>query len=125
MPLFVFASGYTSTGLRNNIHDWHDVNLYIRKLALRIGLPNLLWTTLAMAVGYSFSHRWDRLGIVLIVTLFILCLALFLFYSNEKRWGGDNRIWNYSSFICYNPFMVSTIHHGNNACFRNNTLYML
>ena len=57
MPLFVFASGYTSLGLKNKIQSWQDVHQYILKLSLRLAVPCILYVFSSMAVGYATQGR--------------------------------------------------------------------
>jgi len=112
MPLFVFVSGYTSISLKNKIHNWTDVDAYIQKLAIRIGLPNLLFTTLSMATGYGLQHRWERMGISLMGTMFFLFVG-YLFYSQRVKKG---RLIKYMLIVLshvttpmwYLPFIMDT-----------------
>lgn len=64
MPLFVFAFGFTSYGLYQRINNLKDVDCYFRKLSVRIGIPNLLFTTILMTMVYAFDSRWHRVGIM-------------------------------------------------------------
>lgn len=113
MPLFVFASGYMAVKLRGKIHSWGDVDAYIQKLALHIALPNMLFTCLAMAVGYGAGARWSRMLICLVGLTFFLLLG-YLFYTEKIK---DGRWIKYAlilvSFIFtpiwYLPFMIEVM----------------
>lgn len=81
MPLFVFASGYTSPGLRYKIQSWQDVHKYIIKISQRLAIPCILYLFASMAVGYAVQGRGGRF----LVALLFESLSLLLFYMIYKN----------------------------------------
>ena len=115
MPLFVFASGYTSLGLKNKIQSWQDVHQYILKLSLRLAVPCILYVFSSMAVGYATQGRGGRFLIVILLGSSSLLFS-FLLYKNKIN-GIKRTILLYCIIppcllftpIWYLPFMIEVL----------------
>lgn len=77
MPLFALLSGVTSFQALSKISSFSDLLIYFNKIAWHIGVPTIVYTLIAMAIGYGMQMRWDRCTISAAL-LIIVCVSVYL-----------------------------------------------
>lgn len=88
MPLFALLSGGTSFQALSKISSFSDLLIYFNKIAWHIGVPTIVYTLIAMAIGYGMQMRWERCSISAAL-LIIVCVSVYLIrfskYSNKLQ----------------------------------------
>ncbi|RHH48299.1 hypothetical protein DW206_09460 [Bacteroides ovatus] len=88
MPLFALLSGVTSFQALSKISSFSDLLIYFNKITWHIGVPTIVYTLIAMAIGYGMQMRWDRCTISAIL-LIIVCASVYLIrfskYSSKLK----------------------------------------
>lgn len=77
MPLFALLSGFTSYKSLTRIYTVFDLFSYLNKIAWHLGVPTVIYTLIAMSIGYGMQLRWDRC-ILSTILLTIVCLLIYL-----------------------------------------------
>ena len=77
MPLFALLSGVTSFQALSKISSFSDLLIYFNTIAWHIGVPTIVYTLIAMAIGYGMQMRWDRCTISAAL-LIIVCVSVYL-----------------------------------------------
>lgn len=60
MPLFALLSGFTSYKSLTRIYTVFDLFSYLNKITWHLGVPTVIYTLIAMSIGYGMQLRWDR-----------------------------------------------------------------
>ena len=89
MPLFALLSGITSYKSLTKIMTFSDLISYLNKILWRVGVPTVIWTLLAMTVGYGLQGRFERClisGVLFLIVCVFAYLIMFLLsgYWKEK-----------------------------------------
>jgi fucose 4-O-acetylase-like acetyltransferase len=97
MPLFALLSGVTSFKALSKISSFSDLLAYFNKISWHIGVPTVVYTLIAMAIGYGMQMRWDRCVIsaaLLIIVGASVYLIRFSKYSSKLQ-----KIVNYFPYV--------------------------
>lgn len=77
MPLFAFLSGFTSYKSLMRINSMNDFISYLNKIAWHIGVPTVIYTLIAMSIGYGMQSRLERC-LYSVTLLSIICIIIYL-----------------------------------------------
>lgn len=77
MPLFALLSGFTSFKSLTRIHTVTDLVAYLNKITWHIGVPTVVYTLIAMSIGYALQLRWVRC-LLSVILLILVCLLVYL-----------------------------------------------
>lgn len=81
MPLFALLSGITSYKSLTQICTLRDLSAYLNKVSWHIGVPTVVYTLIAMSVGYGMQCRWNRCLISIVLTVIVCSLIYLLEFS--------------------------------------------
>lgn len=85
MPLFAMVSGITSYKSLERITSLDELISYFNKISWRVGIPTVIYTLIAMAIGYGMQQRWYRSLISFGLLIFIVSIVYYFKNKNTNN----------------------------------------